>query len=162
MQSDKVSLILPILLITLGIGWLLTTLGVGPGIDWVWTLALAVIGVLTIALGGLDKVTVVLGPLFHRRQLFVAAAADGTPHDRHRNSHPGDRRRAAPRGATACNSAAGLDSCGWRKTITARGRVNQCCSSDTRAPDSPSRTDFIKHQVNTATAPPQSIRRSMA
>lgn len=64
MQSDKVSLILPILLITLGAGWLLTTLGVGPGIDWVWTLGLAVIGVLTIALGGLDKVTVVLGPFF--------------------------------------------------------------------------------------------------
>ncbi len=64
MPQSKVALALPILLITLGAGWLLTTMGIAPGIDWVWTLSLAVVGVLTIAIGGFDKVTVVLGPFF--------------------------------------------------------------------------------------------------
>ena len=64
MMPDKKTLLLPILLITVGSGWLLTTLGVLPGIDWVWTLGLAVIGLLTFAVGGFDKVTVVIGPFF--------------------------------------------------------------------------------------------------
>jgi hypothetical protein len=57
-------LIVPILLITFGVGWLLTTLGVAPEIDWVWTLGIAIVGVLVFALGGFDKVTVVVGPFF--------------------------------------------------------------------------------------------------
>lgn len=64
MKPAKKTLLVPILLITVGAGWLLTTLGVAPGIDWVWTLGLAVVGLLTFAVGGLDKVTVVIGPFF--------------------------------------------------------------------------------------------------
>ena len=64
MTPDKKTLLLPILLITVGAEWLLTTLGVTPGIDWVWTLGLAVVGLLTFAVGGFDKVTVVFGPFF--------------------------------------------------------------------------------------------------
>lgn len=64
MKPDKKTLLLPILLIAVGAGWLLTTLGVVPGIDWVWTLGLAAVGLLTFAVGGLDKVTVVIGPCF--------------------------------------------------------------------------------------------------
>ena len=64
MKPDKKTLLLPILLITVGSGWLLTTLGVAPGIDWVWTLGLTAIGMLTFVVGGFDKVTVVIGPLF--------------------------------------------------------------------------------------------------
>jgi hypothetical protein len=63
-MSNKMTLVLPILLITVGTGWLLTTLGVTPGVDWVWTLGLAVVGLLAFALGGFDKVTVVTGPFF--------------------------------------------------------------------------------------------------
>ena len=63
-MPDKKTLLLPVLLITVGAGWLLTTLGVVPGIDWVWTLGLAVVGLLTFVLGGFDNVTVVLGPFF--------------------------------------------------------------------------------------------------
>lgn len=62
MKPDKKTLLLPALLITIGTGWLLSTLGVAPGIDWVWTLGLAVVGVLTFAVLGIDKVTVVVGP----------------------------------------------------------------------------------------------------
>jgi hypothetical protein len=64
MKPDKKSLLLPILLITIGVGWLLSTLGVAPRIDWIWTLGLAAAGVLTFAIGGLDKATVVIGPFF--------------------------------------------------------------------------------------------------
>jgi len=64
MKPDKKSLMLPILLIAVGVGWLLTTLNVVPGIDWVWTLGLAAVGLLTFAVGGFDKVTVVIGPFF--------------------------------------------------------------------------------------------------
>lgn len=64
MKPDKKTLVLPILLIAVGVGWLLTTLGVVPGVDWVWTFGLAAFGLLTFAVGGLDKVTVVIGPFF--------------------------------------------------------------------------------------------------
>lgn len=64
MSSDKKTLVVPFLLITLGSGWLLTTLGITPAIDWIWTLGLAVVGLLAFAIGGIDKVTVVVGPFF--------------------------------------------------------------------------------------------------
>lgn len=58
------SLIIPILLIVLGLGWLLSNLGMLPEINWVWTLGLAAVGVWTFAQFGFDKVSVVLGPIF--------------------------------------------------------------------------------------------------
>ncbi len=42
----------------------LTTLGIAPGIDWVWTLCLAAVGFLSFLLSGIDKVTIVVGPFF--------------------------------------------------------------------------------------------------
>ncbi len=62
MSFDKKTLLFPILLVTLGTGWLLTTIGVAPHINWVWTLGIAVLGLLAFVVGGFDKVTVVLGP----------------------------------------------------------------------------------------------------
>jgi hypothetical protein len=48
-----------------GVGWLLSAQGFGPGINWVWTLGLGVIGILTLVVSkGLDKVSVVIGPFF--------------------------------------------------------------------------------------------------
>jgi hypothetical protein len=64
MTDAKLALILPILLITIGVGWLLSTLGIAPKIDWVWTLGLLVVGVLTFAFYGFDKVTLVVGGFF--------------------------------------------------------------------------------------------------
>jgi hypothetical protein len=64
MKSDKKSLLLPVLLIAVGVGWLLSSLGVAPEIDWIWTLGLAAVGILTLAIGGVDKSTVVVGPFF--------------------------------------------------------------------------------------------------
>ncbi|MEM6471748.1 MAG: hypothetical protein AAF802_19465 [Planctomycetota bacterium] len=62
MVSDKKTLLLPLLLITVGSGWLLSTLNVAPGINWIWTLGLAVLGLLAFPLSGFDKATVVAGP----------------------------------------------------------------------------------------------------
>lgn len=57
--------ILAILIITVGVGWLLSAQGIGPGINWVWTLGLGIVGVLTFVIsGGLDKVSVIVGPFF--------------------------------------------------------------------------------------------------
>jgi hypothetical protein len=61
---DKQALILPILLITVGVGWLLSTLGITPEINWVWTLGLLVAGVLTFVIYGFDKVTLAVGGFF--------------------------------------------------------------------------------------------------
>jgi hypothetical protein len=54
---------IPLLLIVGGTGWLLNVLDVLPEVDWLWTLGLAALGVLTLAVGGIDRVTVALGPL---------------------------------------------------------------------------------------------------
>jgi hypothetical protein len=55
-------LIAPILVIALGITWLLNVLDIMPGVDWIWTVALAAVGVITLLLGGVNKLTVVVGP----------------------------------------------------------------------------------------------------
>ena len=52
----------PILIIVVGIGWLLNVQGIIPKVDWIWTCALAAVGILTLAVGGFDKLTVVVGP----------------------------------------------------------------------------------------------------
>ena len=64
-NRPKGPLALAIVMITLGVGLLLTVLGYGGGIDWVWTLSLAVMGAMTFVLsGGVDKVSIVIGPAF--------------------------------------------------------------------------------------------------
>ena len=63
MSADKKSLIVPVIIITVGSGWLLTTLGIAPGINWVWTLGIAVAGVLMFIVSGWNKMTVVGGTL---------------------------------------------------------------------------------------------------
>lgn len=55
-------LVVPILTIFVGITWLLNVQEIIPGVDWVWAGGLAVAGILSIAIGGLNKVTVVTGP----------------------------------------------------------------------------------------------------
>jgi len=64
MKPDKATLIAPLLLIAVGAGWLLTVLGIVPGINWIWTLGLTSVGFLTFAVGGFDKVTFVIGSFF--------------------------------------------------------------------------------------------------
>jgi len=62
MTAEKRTLVFPVLLIAVGVGWLLTALEVGPGICWPWTLGLAAVGLLAFVASGWDKVSVVVGP----------------------------------------------------------------------------------------------------
>lgn len=62
MAGSRAAIAIPILIMTLGTGWLLTTHEAVPGVNWVWVLGLAVVGVLCLVLGGVDKVTIVVGP----------------------------------------------------------------------------------------------------
>jgi hypothetical protein len=55
-------LVVPILTIIVGVTWLLNVLGIMPGVDWIWTVGLAAAGIFSIAIGGLNKVTIVTGP----------------------------------------------------------------------------------------------------
>lgn len=64
MQKDQPSLILGVLLVGLGGGWLLSSLGFIPPVDWAWTLGLAVVAVLAVALSGFDKVSFVVSGFF--------------------------------------------------------------------------------------------------
>lgn len=64
-KPSKGPLILGLLIITVGVGWLLTAQGVAPGIDWIWTLGLGVAGIAAfIVAGGVDKVSIITGPFF--------------------------------------------------------------------------------------------------
>jgi hypothetical protein len=52
------------MLVAVGGGWLLSSLGFIPSVDWAWSLGLAVIGILAVALSGLDKVSFVIAGFF--------------------------------------------------------------------------------------------------
>ena len=72
-SKTRAPLVIPVLIIVVGVGWLLTAQGFGPGINWVWTLGLGVIGLLTFIVSrGLDKVSVVIGPFFLLASLLSA------------------------------------------------------------------------------------------
>jgi hypothetical protein len=68
---DKKAAFLPILLMTFGVGWLLTSLGIAPRVDWIWTLGIGAVGLLTLAFGGFNKFTVVVGPFLILSSAFA-------------------------------------------------------------------------------------------
>jgi hypothetical protein len=64
MIESRKRFVVPILVIILGVTWLLNVLNIIPGVDWIWTIGLAAVGILTLAVGGINKLTVVIGPFF--------------------------------------------------------------------------------------------------
>ena len=64
------SLVLALLIIAVGIGWLLTSHDVVQGVNWIWVLSLAALGALTFVFGGIEKLTVVVGPFLLALALF--------------------------------------------------------------------------------------------
>jgi hypothetical protein len=62
MTGSKMRFVIPILVMVVGVTWLLNVLEVIPGVDWLWTVGLAAVGVLTLAVGGINKLTIVAGP----------------------------------------------------------------------------------------------------
>jgi len=69
--------VVPILVIVVGVGWLLNVKGVIPKVDWIWTCGLAAVGFLTLAVGGLDKLTVVVGPFLIVSSIFSVLRQTG-------------------------------------------------------------------------------------
>jgi hypothetical protein len=70
MTNKAKSLAAPVLIITLGLGWLLTVNNLMPGVNWIWVLGLAVTGILILTVGGVDKVTFVVGPFLISATFF--------------------------------------------------------------------------------------------
>lgn len=66
-----------VLTIALGGAWLLNTLNVIPGVDWIWTSLLGVTGVLVIVLGGVNKMTFVVGPFLLITSVFSVLRQTG-------------------------------------------------------------------------------------
>jgi len=54
-------IILAVLIIALGIAWLLNTLNVIPGVDWLWTGGLGVAGILILTVTAMNRFTFVIG-----------------------------------------------------------------------------------------------------
>jgi hypothetical protein len=70
MRAPKGLVVTACLIILIGLGWLLSGLGVMPEVNWVWVGGLALSGLLSLALGGVDKLTMTIGP-------FLIAASAG-------------------------------------------------------------------------------------
>jgi len=70
------SIVVPVLIITIGVGSLLSAAGVAPDVDWIWSLGLAVVGILALA-SGIDKVTAVVGPFLLFASVFSALRQTG-------------------------------------------------------------------------------------
>jgi hypothetical protein len=62
MNESKSMVAVAVLVIALGVAWLLNTLNVIPGIDWIWTGGLGIAGILVLMMSGIDRVSVVVGP----------------------------------------------------------------------------------------------------
>lgn len=76
--GQKGTMGLGVLIITVGVGWLLTVQGIGPGINWIWTLGLAIIGFSAfIVSGGVDKFSIVIGPFFLTSSLLSVVRQTG-------------------------------------------------------------------------------------
>jgi hypothetical protein len=78
MQNDRSSLIVGFLLVAVGGGWLLSSLGFIPTVDWAWTLGLAMVGVLAVILSGFDKLSFVVSGFFGLASLFSILRQTGT------------------------------------------------------------------------------------
>ncbi len=77
-KQPKGPLALGILTIAVGVGWFLTVRGYTPGVNWVWTLGLLAMGLLTFVVsGGVDKVSVLIGPFFLASSLLSLARQSG-------------------------------------------------------------------------------------
>ncbi len=64
----KIFIVTAVLIIVAGASWLMNSLQVMPGVDWMWVGWVGVCGLLILLLGGMNKVSAVLGPF-----LIVAA-----------------------------------------------------------------------------------------
>ena len=67
-MSSKKPVIVSVLIMVAGLGWLLNSLHVIESVNWVWTLSLGAVGAVVL-FAGIDKVSIIVGPL-----LIIGAA----------------------------------------------------------------------------------------
>jgi hypothetical protein len=65
------SLVLPLFIVAVGVGWLRTVQGVLPSVNWLWVLSLVAAGIALPLVSGWDKVTVVAGPFLLISSVFA-------------------------------------------------------------------------------------------
>ena len=70
-------LIAPILTIIVGLTGLLNTLNIIPEVDWAWSIGLATVGILSVAVGGFNKVSILTGPFLIIASVFSAMRQTG-------------------------------------------------------------------------------------
>jgi hypothetical protein len=80
MQGRAQSVAVSLLIIAVGGAWLLNTMNIIPGVNWVWTVGLAASGLLLMALAGLNKLTAVVGPFLIIASIFSLLRQRGTIH----------------------------------------------------------------------------------
>ena len=70
MGTRRSMIIVAVVIIGLGVAWLLNTLDVISGVDWLWTGGLGVAGILIMAAHGINKFTFVIGPFLLVSSVF--------------------------------------------------------------------------------------------
>jgi len=80
MQAKMQSVAISLLVIAVGIAWLLNTMSVLPGVNWVWVVGLAGAGLLMMALCGFNKLTVVIGPFLMAASILSLLRQRGVIH----------------------------------------------------------------------------------
>ena len=77
MKQNKNEIVVPVLLVAVGVGWLLSSYGIVPEVVWFWPLGLAAAGVLMLAVQGPNRVSVVLGPFLILAAVLSVARQSG-------------------------------------------------------------------------------------
>lgn len=80
MQGKSQSIAISLLVIAVGGAWLLNTMNIIPGVNWVWTVGLAASGILLVMLTGLNKLSVVVGPFLLVASILSLLRQQGTLH----------------------------------------------------------------------------------
>jgi hypothetical protein len=70
MKSSLHFFVISLLTIGMGAAWLLNLFPALPNANWIWTLGLGLAGLLVLALCGVNKLTIVTGPLLIIAALF--------------------------------------------------------------------------------------------
>jgi hypothetical protein len=73
----KKKLLAPAITIAVGLAWLLNTLNIIAGVDWLWSIGLLAAGIFNIAAGGLNKVSIVTGPFLVIASIFSVMRQTG-------------------------------------------------------------------------------------
>ena len=75
-------LVVPLLVITLGIAWILNVRDILPGVNWIWTIGLAISGIICLIIDKINKFNFVLGLFLIIASVFsILRQTDRIPED---------------------------------------------------------------------------------